>query len=107
MADVQLTPLAPTRAAPANFTDNKTAATTGNNYLVANDGNTRILAQSTAGANITFVTPGDVDGLAIPDRVVALTAAKLYVFPPFPPAIYGDTLTITVSANTDLAAVKG
>lgn len=106
MADVTLTPQTPTRSAPANFTDNKTAATTGNNYLLANDGNTRLMAQSTGGGNIIFATPGDVDGLAITDRTVALTAAKLYIFPPLPPAVYGTTVTITVSANTDIMAIK-
>jgi len=107
VADVTVTPKTPTRAAPANFTDDLTAATSGNTYLVPNDGNTRLVARSTPGATLTVETPGDVDGLAIADRAFTLAAGKVYVIPPLSPAAYGNTLRVTVSANTDLLAVKG
>lgn len=107
MGDSTVTPLAIGRATPANITTGKTAAVSGTNYLIANDGNTRIYAMSTAGANLTVATPGTVDGLAITDLVVALTGTSIYLLGPFPAASYGTQLTVTVSANTDIAAICG
>lgn len=107
MADVSLTPLTVGRATPANYTDGKTAATATNNYLIANNGNTRLIATSTAGANLTVVTAATLDGLTIADLVIALAAGKTYIIGPFPRTVYGTTLTVLVSAATDIAAVIG
>lgn len=111
MADVTMTVYDAARvvASAPNFTDNKTAATSSNTYLIPNNGRVVLHANCGAGGNLTVATPGTVDGLAITDNVNALTAAKHYVFGPFPPSIYNDALgrlSVTVSANTDLFAVR-
>jgi hypothetical protein len=65
----------------------------GGNYF-ANDGRTAIYlkADGTAAAstNITFETPGLVDGQAIADRVVALAVSTEKVVGPFPPGVYNQ-----------------
>jgi hypothetical protein len=111
MADFTLTVYDAARvvASAPNFTDNKTAATASNNYYIPNNGRVVLHAISGAGGNLTVQTPGTVDGLAVTDNVNALVAAKHYVFGPFPPATYNDSqgrLLVTVSANTDLFAVR-
>jgi hypothetical protein len=95
------------RTTPANFTDNKTSAIAANSYTIPNDGNTRLIASAASGANVTVVTPGSVDGLAVGDLVVAAGTAKTVVFGPFPVSVYSEVLTVTVSANCDLMAIRG
>lgn len=111
MADVTMTVYDARRlvASAPNFTDSKTAATSSNTYYIPNDGRIVLHANCGAGGNLTVETPSTVDGLAVTDLVNALTAAKHYVFGPFPPQVYNDSqgrLKVTVSANTDLFAVR-
>jgi hypothetical protein len=111
MADINLTVYDAKRlvASAPNFTDNKTAATSSNNYYLPNDGRIVLHAVCGAGGNLTVVTPNTVDGLAVTDLVNTLVAAKHYVFGPFPPQIYNDSqgrLLVTVAANTDLFVVR-
>lgn len=107
MSDVAVTPLNVNRGAGASFED-ATAATDGNNYLAPNDGNTRLMCSSTAGSTVTVATPGTVDGLAISDLTLTVPDGdKIVVFGPFPPNIYGAVLSVTVSAATSIAALKG
>lgn len=111
MSDIALTVYETSRAATAavNFTDNKVAATSGNNYQFVNDGRIVIISSASGGANIGAVTQMSVDGKAVADDVLVAGTAKVCVFGPFPPAIYNDAngkVTITVSANTDLMAFR-
>lgn len=92
-------------ASGANYTDNKTAATSGNNYNVANNGRVGMIAECTAGGTVTVVTPGTVDGSAITDLALTATAAKILLWGAFPPSIYNNSsnnMVVTVSANTNL-----
>ena len=107
MADITLTVYTSDRSSGANFTDDKTAATSSNNYLFANDGNTRLHVNSTAGSTVTVVTPNTTDGNAIADKALTAGAAKQMTWGPWPQSIYGATVTVTVSANTDIQAVRG
>ena len=111
MANVTVTVYEPGRAAAssANYTDNKTAATSGNSYLIANNGRVLVMLECTAGGTATAVTQNTIDGLAVTDNVLTTTAAKIQVWGPFPPSIYNNAsgqLEITVSANTNLLAVR-
>ena len=45
----------------ANYTDNKTAATTGNTYYIANNGHVGLVLECTAGGTATVVTTGAID----------------------------------------------
>jgi hypothetical protein len=111
MADFTLTVYPATRAVASapNFTDNETAATSGNNYYVPNNGKVLIVANAATTANVTVQTPNTVDGLAITDLTLALADTDVRIFGPFPPAYYNDgdgRLKITVDANTNLMAVR-
>jgi hypothetical protein len=111
MADVLLTVYDANRANGVNVTDNDSAATSADTYYVPNNGSVRLIITNAAGPNnVTIVTPGTVDGLAIADRVTALLASKTYVLGPFPTTVYNDgqgRLGFTVSANADVIAVRG
>lgn len=52
-------------------------ASTVDGHMFDNDGQVLVVLSNTTGGsvNVTFVTPNTVDGLAIPDRVVAVGAA--------------------------------
>jgi hypothetical protein len=106
MSDVNVTVHTPNRATAVSFVDSKTAAVTGNSYLIPNDGRTVLIVDATAGANVTVATPGTVDGNAIADKVMAAGTAKMSLYGPFPVVTYGAILTVTVSANTDLMALS-
>lgn len=96
-------------ASGANYTDNKTAATSGNNYNIPNNGRVGLVLECTAGSTATVVTPGTVDGLAITDLTLTTTAAKVQIWGTFPPAIYNNSsnnLVVTVAANTNLFAFR-
>lgn len=112
MANIDLVVYEAKRSATGvNFTDNKVAAIAANTYYFPNDGATKLIVQSTAGADVTIETPGTVDGLAVADKVIAIAATKVYVIGPFPTSTYNDTATgkvkVTVSANTDILAFRG
>jgi len=111
MAEIPVTVYDPGRAAAsgANYTDNKTAATSGNNYNIPNNGRVLVILECTGGGTAVFVTQSTVDGLAVTDLTVTTDAAKIKLWGPFPPDIYnkGDgTLVATVSAATNLFAVR-
>jgi len=111
MADVILTVYDASRPAGVNVTDQDTAATDANVYYVPNNGSVRLIVVNAAGSNtVTVTTPNTVDGLAIADLAITLTASKTYLLGPFPTSIYNDgqgRLSFTVSANADVTAVRG
>jgi hypothetical protein len=111
MADVLLTVFDADRDSGVNVTDNDSAVTSSDSFLVPNNGSVRLIVTNSAGANnLTITTPGTVDGNAIADLVIALTASKVYVIGPFPPSVYNNSagqLRFTVSANADVIAVRG
>lgn len=104
MADINLTVYKTGRGAGVNLTDNATAATAGNTYKAANDGRVKLIANCIAGGTMTVQTPNLVDGNAIADKTLALTAGKTLIFGPFPVGVYGSTLVVSVDANTSLLA---
>ena len=53
------------------------------------------IVNGAASMNITFVTPGTIDGLAIADRVVAIGSSEEHFVGPFPISTYGTTVTMT------------
>lgn len=111
MAEVTVTVYDAGRAAAsgANYTDNKTAATSANNYNIPNNGRVGLVLECTAGGTATLATPNAVDGLAITDLVLTTTAAKVQIWGAFPPAIYNNSannLVLTVSANTNAFAFR-
>jgi len=106
MPDVTI-PIAVVDRSGLNLVDEKTAASAGNSYLISNDGATRLHLLAAAGATVTVATTYTVDGLALADLTVAVPAGEPLLVGPFPPAIYGTTLTVTVSANTDIVAFRG
>ncbi len=89
MGDVNVMVQNTSRSAPTNVTDNWTAAAAGNNYLIPNDGNTRIVFNNAGGAPITATlqTPNAVDDNAIADKALTITNGKTYVSPPWPPSV--------------------
>lgn len=109
MANIPVTVYTPghVAASGADYTTNKVAATSGNNYLIPNNGRVRVALECTAGGVATVTTPNTVDGLAIAERTLTMTAAKIKIWGPFPTEDYNDTdgnMTITVDANTNLFA---
>src|SRR6266496_3803012 len=112
MAEIPVTVYDPGRAAAsgANYTDNKVAAASGNNYNIPNNGRVLVVLECTGGGTATFVTQQTgIDGLAVTDLVVTTTAAKIQVWGPFPPDGYNKadgTLVVTVSAATNLLAIR-
>lgn len=110
MANIEVEVDETTSSSPTvNFTDGKTSATSGNTYLIQNDGHVRLLMQSGAGSNVTVVTPNSVDGNAVSDLVIPAAANKLLLSRAFPPKIYNNAdgqMAVTVSAATDIQAVR-
>ena len=111
MAEISVTVYQAGRAAAsgANYTDNKTAATSGNNYNIPNNGLVGVILECTTGGNATFVTQNTIDigGLAVSDLTVTTTAAKIQLWGGFPPLYYNKadgTMVVTVSAATNLFA---
>jgi hypothetical protein len=96
-------------ASGANYTDNKTAAVSGNNYNIPNNGKVGVILECTAGGTASFVTQNTVDGQSVTDLSVTTTAAKIQLWGAFPPSIYSNAsgnLVATVSANTNLFAFR-
>ena len=70
----------------------------GNSFV--NDGRVLLrLVASSGTPTVTVVTPGTIDGLAVADITYTLSTSAIFVGP-FPPEIYGSTVTLTSSANT-------
>lgn len=84
-------------------------ADTANNHQGVNDGRVFLLVRNAgAGAqNVTLLTPGTVEGLAIADVVVSVPAGASRYIGPFPPATFGDPLQVDVaSADLRLTAYR-
>ncbi len=109
MANVTLTVTDCTRAG-INITDNDTTVSAGNNYFFPNNERVVLIITNAAGSNtLTVITPGTVDGLAITDLTVVLTASKTYAVGPFPKAYYNDatnSVQFTVSAGADIMPLR-
>lgn len=50
----------------------------------------RVINGGAEATNVTVVTPGEVGGNAIADKVVAVAAGKTRLIGPFDPAVYND-----------------
>lgn len=101
MAATAITPTEITRAGvtePAG-----TASDTSNGNSFANDGRVILrMKNENAGAQTVIVTtPGTVDGNAVADLTINLAASgsagDIKYAGPWPPAVYGDVVTITGS----------
>src|SRR5262245_9528596 len=113
MAEIAVTVYDAGRAAAsgANYTDNKTAATAGNNYNIPNNGKVGIILECTTGGTATIITQNTVDisALSVTDLVVTTTAAKILLWGGFPTNIYNkpdNTMVVQVSAATNLFAFR-
>ena len=79
--------------------------------MFANDGQTFLYCLDTAGdAVLTFKTPGTIDGLAIAEMTVTVTADATAgeLIGPFPPSIYNQsdgTVHVTPDAHASLGYV--
>jgi hypothetical protein len=107
MADVNVTVYPINRTTGVDYTTNLLAVTSANTYYIPNDGTVRLMLECTAGGTATIDTPNTVDGLAIANLTLTLTAAKVFIFGVFPVAVYGSSIKLTVSANSNLLAVRG
>lgn len=75
---------------------------TANGHVVTNSGRTVITVRNADGTNphqLTFVTPGTVDGQAIGDRAVSIAASSSRDFGDLPTSIYGSQLAIDVDSS--------
>lgn len=75
-----------------------------NNHSTANDGRVFLLVRnsgSTVNRVVTLQIPTVVDGQAVTARTVSIPQSTSRYIGPFPPADYGDTLTIDVD-NAEL-----
>ena len=111
MAEITVTVYEAGRAAAsgADYTTNKTAATSGNNYNIPNNGHVGLILECTAGGTATVATPGTVDGLAVTDLTLTTTAAKIKLWGTFPTIHYTNSsgnMVVTVSADTNLMAFR-
>jgi hypothetical protein len=99
MARTILTISRPARTGTAAPTEQ--TGDTVNGHVVTNSGRTIITVRNadTSSHNVTFQTPGTVDGLAISDRQVAVPASSALDFAGFPPSIYGSSMNIDVDST--------
>ena len=80
-----------------------------NHHQVLNSGRTVVVVQNAgvSPVDVTFETPGTVDGLAVADRVVSVAAGTTLYFGEFGPRQYGGMLLIQVaSADLKLWAIE-
>lgn len=77
------------------------AGDTTNGNVVTNSGRTIITVRNadTTSHQVTFRTPGTVDGLAVADRQVTVDASTSMDFGDFPTNIYGSQLQIDVDSD--------
>src|SRR5690349_4664641 len=78
-----------------------------NGHVVTNSGRTILTVRNadTSSHQVTFETPGTVDGQAIADRVVTVAASSSQDFGDLPTSVYGTQLKIDVdSAQLKLVA---
>lgn len=83
------------------------AAPTVDNISFANDGKKFLHVKngSAAPINVTIVTPGTVDSLPIPEKVVAVPAGGERFIGPFPASIYNNSADRSV--YVDFSAQAG
>ena len=70
------------------------AAVAANNAEFLNDGRTLLAVLNAAtAAEITLITPGTVDGIAIGDRAITVPihATRVMLLGPFPPGVYNNS----------------
>ena len=104
MGDVTITPQA---AKSTGVVATFTSLNATDDYKIANTGQTFLYVKETGATtpSLTIDTPLTVGGLAVSNQVIAFTANQEKIIGPFPPHLYGDTLSITSStANLSLAA---
>ena len=76
--------------------------------VIPNKNGDVILRVNNAGSeatNVTVVTPGEVDGNPVADKIGAVAAGKTKLIGPFDPAIYNDkhgNLAVTLSKVTSV-----
>ena len=107
MAAVDLTVIRPVRTGVAPSAQTGVAIGTTDQYFVANDGAVFLrVSDGAALATMTIVTYSIVDGLAVPDRTVAIPTGAVRYIGPFPPDIYNDSdRKIQVSFAADDASL--
>lgn len=112
MPTVTLTPIPASRTTPVDITAaSGTAVSSGNDYVFANDGNTRLVILNSSSSNtVTIATPNTVDGLAISDRTYTVASSDNVVAGPFPTSIYNNAsgqVSFTVSQNAEVFVIRG
>jgi len=109
MGDVTITPQTVTDAGLTEPT--QTSLATGNTYQVPNDGNVLLYFEKTGAgdATITITTPKTVNGLAVSDRTITVSATTgRDAVGPFPPDVYNSTadeVEFTTDEDTDLTVI--
>lgn len=112
MATVALTTQQAVRTSNGlNVTDNDTAATSGNTYTFANNGQVLLQIANASGSTcaVSVVTQKTVDGLAVADLSVSVATAKEHIIGPFPPGIYNDSsglVSFTVDQSVTVMAIR-
>ena len=110
MADVTLDITGLTGQPSNNAVTLETSLSSGDRYLVANDGKTLVLIRKTTGTApvVTFRTTREVSGLAVADPTVTVAVNTTRIIGPFPVNLYGETLafTLTNEANVSLGAIR-
>jgi hypothetical protein len=98
--NVPVTALSRSGIAPPSETNGDAA----NGHRVANTGQTIVVVRNSSADtayDVTFVTPGTVDGQPVGDRVVEVPADTTRWFGRFSPGVYGTALLLNVE-NTAL-----
>lgn len=110
MADIVLAAVDGNRSTGVNVTTQATAVSSGNTYLIPNNGYVRLVVANGASANtLTVQTPRSVDGNAVADLSIPLAASTTYVLGPFPTTIYNTDagqLALSVSASASITAIR-
>ena len=92
-----------TQVTRAGVVEAFTSVTTADGFRFKNDGKQLLVIATDAGALVVgFVTPGLIDGQAVADRSETQTAAVIWIYGPFPPAIYNDAdgyVDVTIDAD--------
>jgi len=112
MPTVTLTPVAASRTTPVVITAaSGTAVASGNDYVFANDGNSRLVILNSSSSNtVTIITPNTVDGLSVTDRAYTVASSANVVVGPFPTSVYNNgsgQVTFTVSQNAEVFVIRG
>ena len=112
MPTVTLTPVAASRTTPVVITAaSGTAVASGNDYVFANDGNSRLVILNSSSSNtVTIITPNTVDGLSVADRTYTVSSSANVVVGPFPTSVYNNgsgQVTFTVSQNAEVFVIRG